>query len=171
VTLPFIQRFAPALVLAAFVAGCTFTVTSDPTAYPVPSGEIPALAPGAKVDVVNGYPSSSMADMGGHLQCDVKQFTETAVTILRGELTKKGVAVTPGADRKIVLRVMSPMWSQGFGFVRGVVTLEAQLGSKTINAAGEARGTDATRDFNSALTNSVTDLLKRPEFAAWLAGH
>lgn len=168
-TQPFARRIAPAIAAAALVAGCTFTVTSDPTSYPVPSGEVPALPQGATVDVVNGYASPSMAPMGGNLQCDLRQFTDTAVTLVRGELAKKGIAAGP--DRKVVLRVVGPMWSQGFGFVRGVVTIEAQLGAKVVNATGEARGTDATRDFNSALTNAVTDLLKKPEFAAYLAGH
>lgn len=149
-------------------AGCTFTVHTDPASADFPSKEVPPLPAGVKVDVANGYSGPSMFAMNGNLQADLQQFTETAAVVLRRELANKGAVVGAGSERKIVLRVLSPMWSQGFGFVRGLVSLEAQIGSTTINAEGEARGADAGRDFSAAITRAVAALMAKPEFQAAL---
>lgn len=167
----FQKSFARVLLGLALglASGCAFTIDTDPDAYPFPSSDVFAVTPGVKVDVVNGIPDPTRTQLEGSTWCDISDMTETAAAIARRELAKKGLVVGPGADKKVVLRVLEPSWSHGFAVMGGVITLEAKFGDKTIWAVGEARsGAGAVRVFNLALSHSVEALLKKPELQAYL---
>jgi len=161
-------RCALLLAVVGFAAGCVFTVTTDPNAYPAAADDFPTLPAGTKVEIVNGFASSYLAKMDGNQQADLHEFTETAVAVLSRTLEKKGAAQAAGGKR-IVLEVTGPSWNQGFGFVRGSVTLDAQIDGAKVSAWGQAAGVDASKNFSAAIAHAVEDLLRKPEVRAYLS--
>lgn len=153
----------------AATSGCVFTVVADPNAYPVvaPAFAVPA---GTKVEVVNGYDAKYMARMDGNIQADLQQFTAVAVTQLTREFEKKGAPAGAGGKR-IVLEISSVNSSRGMGFVRMSVALDATIDGTKVPAWGEAAGVDANRNFSSAISNAVGDLLKKPALQEYLSRH
>ena len=163
-----LSRSAFVLVVVGLAAGCVFTVATDPNAYPVAADDFPALTSGTKVEIVNSFPSSYLARMNGNQQADLREFTQTAVVVLGRALEKKGAVLVAGGT-KIALQVTGPTWTQGFGFVRGSVSLEAELGATKVSVWGEAAGVDASRDFSAAITHAVEALLRKPELRDYLS--
>ncbi len=148
-------------------SGCTFTIVTDPNAYPVAAGELPALPSGASVQLVNGYSKSYVARMDHNQQADLQQFTQTAIVALGRALAEKGVAVEGG--KSIVLEVLNPTTTPGFGMARCSVLLDAQLGATKVSVFGEAAGVDVNRNYSSAITNAVVALLKEPALREYLS--
>ncbi len=156
------------LVAVSLAAGCVFTIPTDPKLYPVAADKVPALPAGAKVELVNGFSRSYMARMEGNQQADLQEFTQTAITLATGALEQKGVAVGAGG-KPVVLEVTGPTWTPGFGMTRGSVSLDATLGATKVSTWGEAAGINATKNFSSAISEAVENLLQKAEFRDYLA--
>jgi hypothetical protein len=156
------------LLVVGFAAGCAFTVGTDPNAYPVAADDFPALPAATKVEIVNSFSSSYIAKMGHNQQADLHEFTQTGIVVLGRALEKKGATVGAGGKR-IVLQVFGPALTQGFGFVRASVSLQAELGAAKVDVWGEAAGTNASHDFSAAITHAVEALLRKPELREYLS--
>jgi hypothetical protein len=157
------------LPVLAMAAGCVFTVPTNPDAYPVVAPEFQALPAGTKVELVNGFSRSYMARMANNQQADLQQFTQTAITALGRALEKKGAILAAGGA-KVTLEATGPTLTPGFGFVRCSISLNVDLGGTKLSTWGDASGIDSSKNFSSAITNAVEDLLRKPEFRSYVTG-
>jgi len=156
-----------AVVLAA--GGCSVTIGTRPDAYPFPSDQIFDVEPGVTLEVVNGYTASERVTLASNVYCDLRHFTDTAVGIVQRELGKKGVTIGPNAEKRVVLRIVDPVWTLGTWTMKGKVTLQAQFGATTVSVDGQAQtGGNAPRVFNASILRSVIALLKNAELQAYL---
>jgi hypothetical protein len=82
-------RAARPVVLAALLlaTGCSTTIATNPDAYPFPSHEVFALRSG--VSLSNGYPTEKRVELASHVFCDLRHFTETALTRVQRESRRR----------------------------------------------------------------------------------
>ena len=153
-------------------AGCSLMVGTRPDAYPFPSEQVFDVRPGAVIDVVNGYPSAQKVTLQRNVYGDLHNFTATAVGIVGRELAKKGVAIEPHAAKKVVLRIIDPVWTIGMWSMKANVTIQADFAGRTITADGPYQTAgNAMRAFNGAILRGCVALLQDPVLQAYLNGH
>ncbi len=159
-----------AAVLALFLGGCSVTIGTSPDAYPFPSEEVFSVRPDVAANVTNFYAEPEVVELASRVYCDLRHFTATAVTMVQRELRDRGVAMSPAAEKTVVLKMTHPNWVRGTWTMKGRVSLEAALGNGErveIDAENQTAG-NAMRAFNGAILLAVTDLLKDEVFAAYL---
>lgn len=157
-------------VLVLFLGGCSVTIGTSPDAYPFPSEEVFSVRPDVAANVTNFYAEPEVVELASQVFCDLQHFTATAVTMVQRELGNRGVAMSPGAEKTVVLKMTHPNWVRGTWTMKGRVTLEAALGNGErveIDAENQTAG-NAMRAFNGAILMAVTDLLKDETLAAYL---
>lgn len=159
--------FALSVVLST---ACSLTVGTRPDAYPFPSERVFDVTPGGSVSVSNFYGAEERVELGSRVYCDLRHFTETAISMVQRELGKKGLILSPDGNKTVVLRMTHPSWVQGMWSMKGRVRLEAQLGNgDAVAVDGESQtGGNAMRAFNGAILRAVTALLEDPTLAAYL---
>ena len=157
-------------VLVLFLNGCSVTIGTNPDAYPFPSEEVFDVSPGISVSVTNFYTAPEQVELASNVYCDLAHFTETAITMVRRELSNKGLLMSSTGEKSIILRMAHPSWVRGAWTMKGRVTLEAELGDgEKLSIDGESQtGGNAMRAFNGAILRAVTGLLKDPSLAAYL---
>ena len=163
--------------LVATLAGCDGTrrVVSNPTSFGVQEAAAPTLRSGQKIAVRNGYGTEAVAVVyQGQLtwEADKKQFTESAAGILARYLATQRIDVDAGASKSITLRV-AEMQAQLRGIISTAdVVLLVELGN---GAKKESRARYRTQNgfqwaLDGAISQAVTDLVKDPQFLAYVNG-
>jgi hypothetical protein len=173
------KRLLFALALAATLSACgTVTVVTDPSAYSVPAS---AASPrsGQSVALLNAYSSDNVKLVASHIQVDLRQVTDTAVTMMRRHLEKKGVTVDQNAPKKVTLKVVNAnMYYMAIPFAerwRTNLDLEATFGdgtSTSVHAENSApvafRGQIVLqRSVEGATMFAVSDMLRDKRFQAY----
>lgn len=154
----------------ALATACSVTIGTDPNAYPFPSDEVFEVAPGTALSVSNSYREPTRVKLENRVYCDLQHLTETTRAIVERELVAKGAVLRDEASKKIVLRVINPIWTRGMWSVRASLGLEARYGDQAVTIIGEYQtGGNAMRAFNGAILRATTALLKTPELKAYLA--
>jgi hypothetical protein len=169
------RQFARVVVvlLAGVLAGCATTIDSDPDTFDVPADAAKHLRAGENVALNNAYPSEMKVKIwaDGNLRWmgDLKQYTDTAITMLSREMQKKSVAVDPKAAKTVTLRVYDVRASYGWT-IGSVLTLEAQYGDDTKSTITTKNNSpaDAWRAVDGALMFAVSQLLSDDEFLAYV---
>jgi hypothetical protein len=157
-------------VLIALLSGCSVTIGTSPDAYPFPSEKVFSVRPDVAANIANFYTEPEKVELASRVYCDLQHFTATAVAMVRRELEVKGVAMSPDAEKTVVLKVVYPSWVRGMWTMRGRVTLQAALGNGeqvTIDADYQTGG-NAMRAFNGSILRAVTGLLEDEVFAAYV---
>jgi hypothetical protein len=171
------RRFARVIValLVGVLAGCARTIVSDPDTFNVPADAAKHLRAGGNVALNNAYQAETKVTFyrAGNASwvADLKQYTDTAITMLGREMQKKSVAVDPKAAKTVTLRVygLSAFGQSAFG--RGaVLILEAQYGDgtkSTIKSQGTSQWT-AGGMVDHSLMIAVSRLLDSYKFQAYV---
>ena len=130
------RRFARVIValLVGVLAGCARTIVSDPDTFNVPADAAKHLRAGGNVALNNAYQAETKVKIltSGNSSWigDLKQYTDTAITMLGREMQKKSVAVDPKAAKTVTLRVYD-LSLRAPGYTSMVLILEAQYGDGT----------------------------------------
>ena len=159
-----------ATLLVLFLSGCSLSIGTSPDAYPFPSEVVFSVRPGVEANVTNFYTEPEVVKLASAVRCDLQHFTATAVTMVQRELGISGVAMSPNAEKTVVLKMVDPDWVRGMWTMKGRVTLEAALGNGeevVVDAEYQTAG-NAMRAFNGAILRAVTGLLEDEIFAAYL---
>lgn len=167
-----IARIVVALVVGV-LASCSTTITSDPDTFNVPADAAKHLRAGGSVALNNAYPSEMKVRIwaDGNLRWfgDLKQYTDTAITMLGREMQKKSVAVDPKAAKTLTLRVYDVSASHGW-VIGSVLTLEALYGdgTKSTITTKNSSPSDAWRAVDGSLMFAVSQLLGDEKFLAYV---
>ena len=130
------RLFARVIValLVGVLAGCARTIVSSPNTFNVPADAAKHLRAGGNVALNNAYQAETKVTFfrSGEVSwiADLKQYTDTAITMLGREMQKKSVAVDPKAAKTVTLRVYDLSASAPW-HLRFVLILEAQYGDGT----------------------------------------
>ena len=131
------RRFARVVValLVGVLAGCAAPIiVTSPDTFNVPAGAAKHLRAGGNVALNNAYQAETKVKIWTYSDTgwfgDLKQYTDTAITMLGREMQKKSVAVDPKAAKTVTLRVYDLSASAPW-HLRFVLILEAQYGDGT----------------------------------------
>ena len=164
-----------ATALAALTAGCiTVEVPTDPNTFEVESARLEHLRQPQGVRLANGHTSPSIAkvqvgSMGQNtVLIDLKQLTETAITMLRRALDKRGITAGSGSEKTVTLLIPQASVIPAPSAPAEVV-LEAEFGdgTRTVVAASN-RGFAAQRALDGAVLFALNQLLADETFVAYM---
>jgi hypothetical protein len=160
-------------LLLAALAGCgPVNVKPDPSTFPVPADAAAQLRGKQSVALNNAYPSETVATIfSGAVEwhADLRQCTETAITLLGEEMTKKGIELSPTASKKITLRVLNLHAGPSAFVIKSSLTLEVLYGdgAKSVIVTENSSPADAHRAVSGAIMYAVTRLLRDERFLAY----
>ena len=172
------RRFC-GLLIALSVAGCgPIMIESDPATFRVPADAAAQVRGQQNLVLKNAYEKETLvmifANWAGRRQADLRQYTETAITLLGGEMTGKGIDLSPQAAKSVTLRVHDvranfvpyPVVTKHLSSL----ALEAQYGdgTKSVIAADNNSPGDAPRAVSGAIMRAVTRLLGDENFLAYV---
>ena len=169
---------ASACALLMTLGGCTGTIQSNPTTFSVLEGAAPALRGQQRIALKNAYKAETIVTVqqvrGSTALADLKQYTDTAISMLERQMTKDGITIDATATKSITLRVRDmTVTTTMYPFVavmNSSLTLEARLGEGTTTAfrteSSSAGG--PARAFDGAVVLAVTSLLNDKEFQAYV---
>ena len=170
------RRFARVVfvLLVGVLASCASTIDSDPDTFNVPADAAKHLRAGGNVALNNAYQAETkvkiLTHSGSSWIGDLKQYTDTAITMLGREMQKKSVAVDPKAAKTVTLRVYDVSATIGAFVANIVLTLEVQYGDgtkSTITTKNTSPGT-AGRLVDGSLMFAVSRLLGDDKFLAYV---
>ena len=162
------------VALLGVLAGCAPPIIdTKPDTFNVPADAARDVRAGGTVALNNAYPAETkvkiyaLGDSGWF--ADMKQYTDTAITMLGGELQKKSVTIDPKGPKTITLRVYDVSASPGW-VINSSLTLEALYGdgTKSTVRTENSSPSDAWRSVDGSLMFAVTRLLGDPQFLAYV---
>lgn len=162
------------VLLVGMLVGCAApTIETDPDTFDVPEDAAKHLRAGGNVALTNAYSAETkvkiwtMGDSGWF--GDLKQYTDTAITMLGREMQKKGVTVDPKAAKTVTLKVRDVSASPGWT-IESNLTLEAQYGdgTKSVITTRNSSPSDAWRSVSGSLMYAVTQLLSDKKFVEYV---
>ncbi len=162
------------VLLVGMLASCVSTIDSDPDTFNVPADAAKHLRAGGNVALNNAYQAETKVTFAtiGRVSwlADLKQYTDTAITMLGREMQKKSVAVGPKAAKAVALRVYDVSASYGWWTIGSVLTLEAQYGdgTKSTIKSENSSPSDAWRAVDGSLMIAVSRLLGDDKFLAYV---
>lgn len=163
---------AVALLLVCVTFGCApIQIESNPDAFPVPLAAAPQLRGQQSIDLVNAYKVATEARIflgGPGWVADLRQYTQSAITLLARELRKGSVTVEPAA-KSIVLRVHSVQAAPGAFLIPAALVLDAEYGNGTKSSIAEQdNASSAWRAVDGALVRAIARLLTDEGFLAYV---
>ena len=172
------RRFC-GLLIALLVAGCgPIMIESDPATFRVPADAAAQLRGQQNLVLKNAYEKETLAMIfaprPGRLQADLRQYTETAITLLGGEMTGKGINLSQQAAKSVTLQVRDvrvdytpiPLLNK----YDCSLVLEAQYGNgtKSVIATDNDSPGGYSRAVSGAIMFAVTRLLRDENFLAYV---
>ena len=161
------------VLLVGMLASCVSTIDSDPDTFNVPADAAKHLRAGGNVALNNAYQAETKVKIWTYSDTgwfgDLKQYTDTAITMLGREMQKKSVAVDPNAAKTVTLRVYDVSASPGW-VIESVLTLEARYGdgTKSTITTKNSSPSDAWRAVDGSLMFAVSRLLGDDKFLAYV---
>jgi hypothetical protein len=140
---------------AVLLAGCALGYVPKPNAEAVVDS---ALKPGQPVAIVNKTaPRDAPLPVPPYeLRVDYRQYADAAITLLRGELEKRGTVVQASASREIRLNFTDIRIAPGPGRMRAVINCTVTTGD------GYVRGFEASGvswNFQAAIDAAIVDVV------------
>lgn len=160
-----------ALLLTA--AGCgSLTIDANPDTFSVPSGTASQLRGPQTVALNNFYGAQTQVTIyqgTGTWNADLKQYTDTAITMLGREMGKQGIKLEPSAAKSVRLRVLNVQGTPGWT-ITASLELEAEYadGTKSLIKTQNSSPSDAWRAVSGALMFAVSRLLIDEAFVAYV---
>lgn len=168
------SKYAAALALLGVASGCApLQIASNPDAFPVPLVSPLQLRGKPSVELLNAYKSPEQVKIflgGPTWEADLRQYTQTAITLLSRELLKGGAVLEP-SGKSITLRVHSVQAAPGAFLLPGSLVLDAEYGDGTKSSVTEQdNASSAWRAVDGAMVRAVAKLLVDDRFQAYVNG-
>lgn len=166
---------AAALSLLSVTFGCApLQITSNPDAFPVPLGSPLSLRGNPSVELLNAYKAQTQVKIflgGPTWEADLRQYTQSAITLLGRELRNSGATIAP-SGKTVVLRVHNVQAAPGAFLIPGSLVLDAEYGDGTRSSVAEQdNASSAWRAVDGAMVRAVATLLVDARFQAHLNGN
>jgi len=165
---------AAALSLLSVTFGCApLQITSNPDAFPVPLVSPLSLRGNPSVELLNAYKAQTQVKIflgGPTWEADLRQYTQSAITLLGRELRNSGATIAP-SGKTVVLRVHNVQAAPGAFLIPGSLVLDAEYGDGTRSSVAEQdNASTAWRAVDGAMVRAVAKLLVDERFQAYLSG-
>lgn len=163
--------FISALLLLGGCGGPSL-YTPNPNTFRLDS--ISEFSSNKNIDLVNSQvPTEEIAfasNMGHDFVANRKAWTDTAVTILQRELSKRGMKVERGVQKRLALSVQNVNCEFGFSVIRCFVYLKAETGDEYTKVfIGDNRSPHGLfRAADGAVMRVVTEVLRDQEIVRYL---
>jgi hypothetical protein len=169
-----IARKPAVLVLLCGTFGCApLQITTNPDAFPVPLDNPVQLRGNQSIDLLNAYKTQTQVKIflgGPTWEADLRQYTQSAITLLGRELRKSGATIEP-SNKSIVLRVHNVQSAPGAFLIPGSLVLDAEYGDGTKSSVAEQdNASSAWRAIDGAMVRAVAKLLADERFQAYVNG-
>ena len=170
-----------AVLFAAALAGCgQFPIQTDASTFSIEPAAVAHLRAQQAVALKNGYAAPAQANMpqgrGQIWTSDLKQLTETAISMLGRALEKQGIRIAPEAEKTVTLRVHE-LRAGMYGVmihprVRAMLVLDAQYadGATTSVHALNTSPMGAPRAIDGAVLFALNDLVRNEQFVSYVNG-
>ena len=168
------RRLGCVLALLIAASGCApVVIDTNPDTFPVKPETASAVRGQQAIALVNAYPAEQKVVIfpGGPTWVgDLKQHTDTALTMLERAMSGRGVKVGSPADKTVTLRVANVQAAPGGFVIRSSLVLEAEYGDGTKSRiqTQNSSPSDAWRAVNGALLFAVNQLLNDNQFLAYV---
>jgi hypothetical protein len=161
----------PVWAAAVLLAGCTLDIPTNPDTFNVEPGRMSHLRQPQSIALDNGHagPAVMQIKQSPHtLVIDLRQLTDTAITMLGRAMSKQGISVDPQSPKKVTLRIQRALVASAPA-APAQVLLEAQFGdgTKTILTASNT-GFSAQRALDGAVLFALNGLLVDVKFVAYM---
>lgn len=165
---------AVALLALGFVVGCApLQIHTNPDAFPVPLEAAPQLRGQQSIELVNAYKAETSVKIflgGPTWEADLRQYTQTAITLLGRELRKSAISIGP-SGKTVVLRVHNVQAAPGAFLIPGSLVLDAEYADGTRSSVAEQdNASSAWRAVDGAMVRAVAKLLGDATFQAYVNG-
>jgi hypothetical protein len=160
------------VVLTGCGAQTKVAIRSSPDTFAVPPSAAELLRGKQSIAMNNAYQAPTpvyLLTLGkADYFVDLKQFTETVMTLLEREMAKKAVTVAPAA-KSMTLRVHSVQNKHGFATTPASLVLDAEYGdgTKSLIHAQDSSAVSGGRAIDGALMRAVSQLLRDERFLAY----
>ena len=160
------------LTLLALFTGCTHYYV--PREYPIKPEMVPEFSGSGAITVINGYTAPKVlfiGSQGAHTwKGDMKQWTDTAVGLLKSELEKRGFNTMQGASKELRLIVTHANLYWGFAAIRCILFIKVETGDGYANEyeGNNASGWTLYRACDGAVTRAIAAVLKDEKILAYL---
>lgn len=170
-------RLGMAMALVASllaIAGCApLTIETNPDTFQVPAGTASQLRGPQTVALNNSYAAETRVAIyqgAATWNADLKQYTDTAITMLGREMGKQGIKLESGAAKTVKLRVQNVQAGPSGWVISASLELEAEYadGTKSLIRTQNNSPSDAWRAVSGALMFAVGRLLIDPAFVAYV---
>jgi hypothetical protein len=168
-------RFGHVLAgLLLAITGCApLVIETNPDTFRVAADAASQLRGPQSVALNNAYQTAKQETIfhgGPTWTADLKQFTDTAITMLGREMSNRGVNVASPAAKTVTLRVHSVEAGPAMFIIRSSLVLEAEYGDGTKSSirTENSSPSDAWRAVSGALMFAVTRLLRDEQFLAYV---
>ena len=168
------RKLGCALALLLAATGCAPVVLdANPDTFPVPPLAASGVRAQQSISLVNAYTAEQKVVVfpgGPTWVADMKQHTDTAITLLGRAMSGQGVKIESSAGKTVTLRV-TDVQAAPRGFVIGSsLVLEAEYGDGTKSRipTQNSSPSDAWRAVSGALTFAVNGLLNDRAFLAYV---
>lgn len=168
-----IMRYLLAALLLAITGCAPITVDTNPDTFAVPKGAASQVRGQQSIALKNVYQKPTVEQIfpgGATWVADLKQYTDSAITMLGKEMTNVGVKIESPAAKSITLRVHSVQAAPKFFTIQSSLVLEAVYGDGTKSSIRTENSSPATayRAVSGALTFAVQRLLYDEQFLAYV---
>jgi len=163
-------------LLSLALSACVTVFQTRPDALWIPDGAAAKVRAPQTISLQNAYASETVVKIyqgqGVTTTADLKQLTDTSMTVLTRALAKRGVKVTPQARKSLTLRVHSaalgvaPGYPLAFGSVKLEVTYPDGTGISLSGGYKSVYNTDNVID--NSILRAVLDLLQHSDFLAYV---
>lgn len=169
-----VVSISASLLLMGALAGCAAPViVTSPDTFDVPDDAARHLRAGGIVALKNAYQDETKVKIWTYSDSgwigDLRQYTDTAITMLGREMQKKGVSLDPNAGKTITMRVFDVSASPGW-VIESSLTLEARYGdgTKSTITTKNTSPSDAWRSVDGSLMFAVSRLLSDEKFLEYV---
>ena len=155
-----------------FQAGCgSVRMDANATDFPIARDVVPAYKPGQMIAAINDYDKPEIIKLyGDRLYADLKQYTDTAIKLLRQGLQHRQIRIRPDAGKSVKLRVHSVRYEPAFWTTRADVNITAELGNGKHFTVfhHNASPLSGWRAVSGAITRATEKILQHPMFIRYL---
>lgn len=162
----------PLLSAVLLLGGCGIVrIDANSEAYPIVKEVVPSYKAGQTIKVSNYYNKPEIVVLKPEkIDGDLKQYTETAITLLEQGLKHQNVKVAADASKSVKLRVYNVKYDYAFWTIRADVNIATELGNGESFTVfhHNASPSDGWSAVSGAITRATEKVLKHPKFIMYM---
>ncbi len=161
-----------ALTLIIVVSGCSHTYQPKPDTFKMDS--FSEFTAPVDISILNTQTDNTdrvhFRNMGHTLSGNMKSWTDTAVIIVKRELTKRQATIFDGSQRRLELSIIFIEGEAGFSVIHYITKLKVKTGSgyEGIYTGDNRSPASVWRAADGAVMRAVTEMFRDPMIVEYI---